>query len=377
MPLLYKRNSDKSKITSGLMNSNSNASDLYEPGPGSNGGYVDVINDYMWTTSQLGQAAKDEIPYVYMTEFRYMRTGASLLYQSIQASQIVGIGNVVKPSDPYRSLYDFDSPTGFIYRLPFYTDTYYDVNNTFKDSDAAGALGAAGKGAGSIASDLASLKNNGGLLGKVGRMATRASIGMNAIGAVKDMLSGGAEIAQSMLNAAGGTGKLDVPKIWDTTAPRSITFSFYLFNTYDVLDIVDNWELVHLLRYQNTMNKLSLITAIPPVFYEVLIPGQHYSMGSYISNLQIASVGTTRLFTSRELGLENKNAQVHIPDAFKITITLADFLMPSQNLLTRLEGQDTFVQVYRRDKTKNTTDQQEQQDKQDLNDYFTGRIDEP
>jgi len=137
-----------------------------------------------------------------------------------------------------------------------------------------------------------------------------------------------------MKSVAGGDGKLDVPQVWDNTSPRTITFSFYLFNTYNVSDIKQNWELIHLLRYQNIMNKLTMVNAIPPVFYEVTIPGVHYSLASYVSNLKIENVGSTHCFMSSDVGLPG--CQVHIPDAFKVTITLTDFLKPSQNMLQEL-----------------------------------------
>ena len=329
MATLYRKKNDERAGKSGF----------YEPG--GKGGSVDVIRNYKWTNTTLGAAALDEIPYICLTEYRYLRTGMQLLNQAKSNLQIV---NAIKDTDPYSSLYDFTNPTGFQYILPFFSDAYYNVNTSFKDSDAFGAIGAMAGGAGAVTNAAKGMDTSGGTAGSVGRAAGYAQAGGALIGGAAKAVEGVAGVFNMSSNAAGGTGKLDLPKIWDTTSPRSITFKVYLFNTIDVKDIAMNWELVHLLRYQNLMNKLTLVTAIPPVFYQVFIPGQHNSIGSWISNLQIDSIGVTRRFKMSDVGLEG-SGDVHIPDVFGITITLNDFLMPSQNMIQGVEGSMGNVEV--------------------------------
>jgi hypothetical protein len=91
------------------------------------------------------------------------------------------------------------------------------------------------------------------------------------------------------------------------------------------------------------MNKLTLIQALPPCFYEVMIPGQHYARGAFMSNLKIDSVGSTRMFSAGDIGLSMANT-VHIPDAWSITISLTDFIKPSQNMLHSMH-EDNLVKV--------------------------------
>lgn len=307
---------------------------------GSGGGYIDVINGYRWTATELGPAALAEIPLIYMREFRSTRSGADLVQQGIVASQIGGI----KARDPYDGLYSFDDPTGFIYVFPFFTNTYYDLNNTFKSTDPLEAVKAMAAGGAQVAKAVGGLsKAKSGALRAIGAVAKGVGTAIEYGSAASGAAEAAATIRNKLKGFSGGVGKLDEPMIWSDTSPRTTSFTVYLLNTYSLEDIKKNWELTYILRYQNTMNKLTLIQALPPCFYEVMIPGQHYARGAFMSNLKIDSVGSTRLFKASEIGLSMANT-VHIPDAWAITISLTDFIKPSQNMLHNMH-EDNLVKV--------------------------------
>jgi len=290
--------------------------------PGDAGGSVDVVSDYRWTPIALGAAAKSEIPYIYLQEFKYGKTGFELLQQKIRSSMTA---SVVMDTDPYDGLYSYDSPTDFHYTFPFFTDTYYDLNTSFKDANI------------SLDDIAGSVEKFAGAVGSA-KLAAGISIARD----VAKGAEGAAEFLKKMKNPGGSTGKLDIPKIWDSTTPRKVSFKFNLFNTIDYKDIALNWELVYLLRYQNALNKQTLVTALPPVFYTVYIPGQHFSPASWIDSLRITNVGTTRKFEAKDVGLPQPG-DVHIPDAYSIEISLTDMVMPSQNLLTRMKSNNITV----------------------------------
>jgi len=307
---------------------------------GEGGGCIDVINSYRWTATELGPAALAEIPLIYMREFRSTRSGTDLIQQGIVASQIGG----TKARDPYDGLYSFDDPTGFIYLFPFFTNTYYDLNNTFKSVDPLESAKAMVAGGTAVAKAMGGLaKAKSGVLRAVGNAAKGAETALNYGSAAGGAAEAAATIRNKLKGFAGGVGKLDEPMIWSDTSPRTTSFTFYLLNTYSVEDIKKNWELTYILRYQNTMNKLTLIQALPPCFYEVMIPGQHYARGAFMSNLKIDSVGSTRMFKAGDIGLSMANT-VHIPDAWAITISLTDFIKPSQNMLHNMH-EDNLVKV--------------------------------
>jgi hypothetical protein len=142
-------------------------------------------------------------------------------------------------------------------------------------------------------------------------------------------------------------GLMDPPHVWKGASNRTYTFQFPLYNinstgignTDPTNTILKNWELCYLLTYQNLVNKRNFYTGIPPVFYEVNIPGIHYCKASYISDLNISNVGNIRLMSLPLNG--STKCDVNIPDAYLIEITLTDLLQPSKNLLQAVTNTTT------------------------------------
>lgn len=150
-----------------------------------------------------------------------------------------------------------------------------------------------------------------------------------------------------------GTGNLgsdpilDKPHIWSSSQPRVFNISFPLFNinAYDPEKpsetIGRNWELCYLLTYQNLYNKKNLFTGMPPVFYEVDVPGVYYTKAAYVSNVTVLNVGNIRnqfLAVGSTPGVEGAFMSVNVPDAYFVNLTLVDFFIPSRNFLNTLNN---------------------------------------
>jgi hypothetical protein len=95
-----------------------------------------------------------------------------------------------------------------------------------------------------------------------------------------------------------------------------------------------------LLVNQNLYNKRDLITSLPPVFYEVLVPGQHYSYASCVTNITIGNKGNMR-----KLSMKDKNITCIVPDAYDVSITLTDMVMPSKNLFQQIENPKVITKM--------------------------------
>jgi hypothetical protein len=151
---------------------------------------------------------------------------------------------------------------------------------------------------------------------------------------------------------------IDKPLIWSSSSPRSFVVAFPLFNTslfgdFDAEQIITrNWELCYLLTYQNLFNKRNLYTGIPPVFYEIEIPGIHYTKAGYVNSLNIVNVGNTRKM-KLPIGNSNESREVNVPDAYFVTMSLIDFFMPSRNFLETLNNSGARDRV----KTSSTLDE--------------------
>ena len=139
-----------------------------------------------------------------------------------------------------------------------------------------------------------------------------------------------------------GDPALDKPQVWSTAQPRTHNVSFPLFNTVDFDTLVKNWELCHLLCYQNLYNKRNLFTGLPPVYYEITIPGVHYCKAGYISKLNISNVGNIHRI-ELPVGPSGKPLLVNIPDAYLVNLTINDFFIPSKNFLDVLTSDKSKV----------------------------------
>jgi hypothetical protein len=103
---------------------------------------------------------------------------------------------------------------------------------------------------------------------------------------------------------------------------------------------------------QNLYNKRDFITGIPPVFYEILIPGQHYSYASAVTNITVYNRGNMRY-----MEYPNKSADVSpgaiIPDAYEVSIALTDMVMPSKNLFQQINNKKVHSSLASSERSEN------------------------
>jgi hypothetical protein len=284
--------------------------------PKGNSKNVNVVGDYKWTLTPKG--GRGEAPYAVLTEFRtldsalinsarYYATGAlqAGIPQNVQTAfqEILKYAEAVSASKTknvwlknmtaYAGLCDWKNPTGFWYTLPYFGEISNEVSSTWTSLDIVEKIKT---GLGNLSRDL----------------AEGVELGLNATRTIME-----ANYPR--------VGVMDRPKLWESSTPRNINIRFPLFNTHRYEDIQDNWELCFLLLYQNMFNKKNFVTAIPPVFYTVHIPGQYFSIAAYVSDLKVYNRGNMR-----QISVNGKNR--NIPDVYEINMTLTDIIMPSQNM---------------------------------------------
>ena len=282
---------------------------------------VDVVEDYTWTLSPIKKSLlKDKIPRIFLNEYQITQNmltrGLNYYASNIENGTNAAGGGIIEHFSnsnnkdvAYDGLFDYNSRTGYQYVFPYYSEENFSIGSTWTALDA------------------------------IQKTIENAP---NALGVFGDTVEGAAQAAQRITLGVAGlaqgaakllypkTGFLDKTKIWGETTPQSVTISFYLFNTLKPEDALKNWNLCNHLCHQNLYSKISFITAYPPVFYTVDIKGQYSSIGSFVSNLKISNVGNIR-----RMKLEGLQ-EVNVPDAYLVTMTLEDMVMPSRNLLNRI-----------------------------------------
>jgi hypothetical protein len=144
---------------------------------------------------------------------------------------------------------------------------------------------------------------------------------------------------------AGGypiTSPTDKPKMWSSHQPRTFEIKFPLFNTINPDDWLLNRDLCVLLINQNLYNKRDYVTALPPVFYEVLIPGQHYSYAACVTDITVYNRGNMRVLNTKG---DKGKLPATVPDAYEISISLTDLTMPSKNLFQQINNPKVYTEV--------------------------------
>lgn len=322
----------------------------------------DVVHNYRWTLSNKLNPntpdSLDEVPYVKLREYRVdestiktqlsyylngagqtaFNTGTDLLdvaagttnaftdalagganyyfgtnfqgtnYQGPEGNKDVNL------LAPYENLFP-RNPTGNNYILPYFDDVNFEVNTpqwASLDTLEAGAK---------------ALESGAGILG-----------GEGAANVVGGLLRGGAAVGGAVLAAAyPKIGIMDRPKLWQSHDYRTIQIKFPLFNTVNADDWYKNRNLCWILVNQNLFTKRDFITGVPPVYYEVIVPGQHYSYAACVTNITIYNRGNMRKFK------EADGSDAIVPDAYEVSITLTDMVMPSRNLFQSIQAESKKV----------------------------------
>ena len=286
------------------------------------GAMRNVVKDYRWTLSKTKN--RDDVPYIRLMEFRANETVIQKqinLYSQLAPSTIGNAFGATQPKastlQPYEEIFPKTDPTGFSYWFPYFSKTSLELTtpNWEKIDGAAGAI-----------------------MKTVENMA-ETWLGKGA-GEKASMISSGFEAAATAANIAAAAqypvvGAFDRPRIFTSHSERAITISFPLFNTVEEGDWVKNRELIYLLMEQNLYNKRDYTTGLPPVFYDVYIPGQYYCFASCITQINVENLGNTRLLYNEFI----------VPDAYQVTLTLSEMTMPSKNQFAAIFNGEARNQV--------------------------------
>lgn len=270
-------------------------------------GQINVVKDYDWTLSNIKN--KNDIPYIRLLEFYNTETAIKKQLDfytkgvglDTLSNAFRGTGGAVNAPvlDPYKEIFSKDKPTDFAYWLPYFNKTAFELGTpSWQALD-------------KIGESLKSIVTGGGALLGMEKQAQTLTKGM-------DFLTGASSTALAWQYA--GVGTFDRPRIFAGHNERTITISFPLFNTKSADAWIQNKDFIYLLMSQNLYNKRDYVTGIPPVFYEVYVPGQYFCWAASMSNISVENLGNTRVIYDNI-----------VPDAYQVNLTLTEMTMPSKN----------------------------------------------
>lgn len=199
---------------------------------------------------------------------------------------------------PYNFLYATEK-TGFVYDLPFLSNnSLNELGNNFS-GEAENILG-----------------------GSIANIFTKVASGL-----VKSttVLKPGTYIEKSKQYSMGDAG-------------RSITIEFPLLNTGEFKDIVQNWQFLFGLIYQNKPGRITRAIIDLPVIYEINCPGVVYMPFGFISSLSVGFIGNRREITFNvPVGDNNAGGTTSltttVPDAYMVSITIQGLNEETRNFL--------------------------------------------
>ena len=206
---------------------------------------------------------------------------------------------------PYENLY-YTKPSGFSYILPYLENQYKQQTNSFGGGD--------------------------GLNSSILNTANNITKGLKNLATAFNILEPGTYVEQ--------------PKLYDfgSRQQKQYSITIPLINTNTFNDVIKNWQLIFLLIYQNTPNRLTRDLIDPPCIYEANIPGTWYSKYSYISQISVDFVGATRKMdiqiptevTADGSGTTQSsffNVETVIPDVYQLSLTIKEIFPETQNMM--------------------------------------------
>jgi hypothetical protein len=316
------------------------------PKPDKKAAIIDVYRTFDWTTSPINNAGFDNIsktPFAKLTEYRMNDTSiinSMLYYVKALGDQIGTIGSAatnlgskvataaagadnitklknvaasvvdavvgektkqfveqqLKPSEspwmkPYDGLYSLEQ-TSFTYFLPYFeNDAFNRIESTYVEASFPG---------------LDKMKEVGGNATTFSRILAPGQY-------------------------------IETPKMFalnDGNSPR-ITIKFPLLNTLSFEGAVKNYQLLWLLAFQNTPQRVNKSVVELPRMYDVHIPGVTFMKFAYIESMHVDFIGVRRRITIPMPTCPNNDpqAEVIMPDAYNVTITLRSTIMNANNMM--------------------------------------------
>lgn len=186
------------------------------------------------------------------------------------------------------------------------------------------------------------LKNNWGNSDKLpGFLQKALDTGFNAMDAVSAYTNFGTNILDFQ-NGGGDIGNFrEMAKSF--TYPQNgdgVTVNFTLYNTTKLNAWKENYKFLFLFYLRNLPMRIDFASFVPPLLYDVLVPGIKQLPVCCVEGLNIVPRGMTRVLTCENfLAGNNKNDKsmvVNVPEAWEVTINFRSLIANSMNLM--IEG---------------------------------------
>ena len=336
--------------------------------PHTQGGIVDVVNDYAWTNSP--KEARDAVPYIIMKEYHQKR-GADLQKLIYHATVV---GDVLKSTVESFGINDANINEAKTTVVKKAQEGVSKLNGMISSkvpsissitSNVTTKVNAAiekykediNKDYNQLVShrhlapyDMLYACNETGWQYKLPLFTDDfAKSQQNTYGDSKNSLFGSfldsaktlSELPAGLLNTYRSTENnvetnIETPKsyVFSDQNP-TLTIKFPLFNTSDIENAYKNYDLIQLLKYQSRPYRVDKTAIIPTHIYEIAIPGFKYLPYAYIQNVDIEHKGIRRILPITICGENNEQKDITFvcPEAYEVTLTIQSLTNDTQNFM--------------------------------------------
>lgn len=245
--------------------------------------YDFTTDDFCWTTTTYSKGALAELPYIQLIGFQpqYSSTIQAINNWFVRA---MSWGD----ANPYAGLYMGEQTR--TYKFPYFNEYHHDITQSWQE-------------------------NTGPLGASVGEAVALAE-----------------NLAKAVLPAAG----VLTPRSYAGQGAATYSFTFNLINTNAgsgtglglSQNIKLNKDFLETLIRDNLHDLKGALTILPPLLYEVYIPGIRFSPAAIISGLSVKNKGSMN--TNKGGILSDLPANYIYPDAWEVTVSITELINESR-----------------------------------------------
>ena len=153
-----------------------------------------------------------------------------------------------------------------------------------------------------------------------------------------DAVNIGVNLAENVKNFVKGEGS-DIGRVREMAKSfqypsngDSVTVNFTLYNTTKVDAWKDNYKFLYLFILRNLPLRIDTMSFLPPMLYDVIIPGVKRLPVCSVDNINISPKGMTRVLSCENF-MASGNVSVNVPEAWEVSITFRSLIAHSANLV--------------------------------------------
>jgi hypothetical protein len=150
-------------------------------------------------------------------------------------------------------------------------------------------------------------------------------------GPLGDLVKSGLEMIETAAKAILPAAGIVYPKSYAGSTPGTYSFTFYLINTNagngaDLqANIIKNKDFLETFVKDNLHDQNNALSVVPPLIYEILIPGVRWSPAAVVSSLTVNNKGSLNNYILAGMNYI-------IPDAWEVTVTITELFNESKKL---------------------------------------------